>query len=424
MIVPNQKALMKWNGRNRQRFIDKGYIYTKIGETFEINIEDLTKGSHAKVLCSCDYSKCKKIFPKQYNECVKSNGLTFCSMECQSKWQAETRVGKNHPNYMERIKVNCDWCNKELERPEWRLKNNEHNFCNYECARNWHREVFVKSPEFTALMKNVMVNNLNEGKISSTESKPQIIINELLTDQKIKYINEIPFGDFSIDIQLENSNLFIEVNGEFWHCDNRFYNEINYEMQLKRIKNDKIKKTYITNKLNKKILYLWEFDIVTDLKLCHKLILEYINNNGRLENYHSFNYYIDEFGNLKLKNDIIKPYMDWHKKDLAKIIDLSVREKVNRYDPEKNVTFNCENCGKEVTRNKIEYNDHKHHYCSVECRQEANGKHDYECDNCGKPIEVKNYVFNELKDGKRKSITCSRKCQGELKSKRKKKSSN
>jgi hypothetical protein len=422
MIIPNQKTLMKWNGRNRQHFIDKGYIYTKIGENFEVNIEDLTKGSHAKVLCSCDYSKCNKIFPKQYNECVKANGLTFCSMECQNKWQSEFRVGENHPNYIERVIVKCDWCNKDLERLPWRLKNNNHNFCDYECARNWHREVFIQSDDFKKLMKNVMINNLNEGKISSTQSKPQIIINELLTDQKIKYINEIPFGDFAIDIQLENSGLFIEVNGEFWHCDNRFYDEINYDMQLKRIKSDKIKKTYINNKLNKPILYLWEFDIITDLELCNKLILKYIETNGILENYHSFNYYIDKFEDIVLNDEIIKPYMDWHKKDLAKIIDLSVREKVNRYDPEKNVTFNCEQCGKEVTRNKIEYEDHVHHYCSVECRQEATRRHDYNCDNCGKPMEVKNYVFNELKDGKRKSITCSRKCKGELKTKKKKSS--
>lgn len=45
------------------------------------------------------------------------------------------------------------------------------------------------------------------------------------------------------------------------------------------------------------------------MELCEKLILEYIRNNGILENYHSFNYHVDD-GELKLNNEIIVPYQD------------------------------------------------------------------------------------------------------------------
>ena len=43
--------------------------------------------------------------------------------------------------------------------------------------------------------------------------------------------------------------------------------------------------------------------------MCKKLILEYINKNGILENYHSFNYVIDD-GKLKLNKDIIISYQE------------------------------------------------------------------------------------------------------------------
>lgn len=41
-----------------------------------------------------------------------------------------------------------------------------------------------------------------------------------------------------------------------------------------------------------------------------KLILEYIKRNGILNNYHSFNYYLDEENNLRLNNVLTVPYQD------------------------------------------------------------------------------------------------------------------
>ena len=44
--------------------------------------------------------------------------------------------------------------------------------------------------------------------------------------------------------------------------------------------------------------------------MCEKLISLYIETNGILKNYHSFNYYTDKDDHLCLKNDIITPYQD------------------------------------------------------------------------------------------------------------------
>jgi len=38
--------------------------------------------------------------------------------------------------------------------------------------------------------------------------------------------------------------------------------------------------------------------------LCKKLITEYVNNGGILDNYHSFNYILDENGNLELLEEL------------------------------------------------------------------------------------------------------------------------
>lgn len=55
MIIPNQVVTIYWRINTKKIFVDKGYKFTKIGDPFEINVEDLTDGSHTMVRFICDY---------------------------------------------------------------------------------------------------------------------------------------------------------------------------------------------------------------------------------------------------------------------------------------------------------------------------------------------------------------------------------
>jgi hypothetical protein len=98
--------------------------------------------------------------------------------------------------------------------------------------------------------------------------------------------------------------------GDFWHCNPIKYNKTNMrDIQKKRIPKDKAKHTYLKNNYNIEVLYLWEDDIYNNFDVCKCLINKYINNNGVLENYHSFNYYLKD-NDLILIDNIIIPYQD------------------------------------------------------------------------------------------------------------------
>lgn len=81
------------------------------------------------------------------------------------------------------------------------------------------------------------------------------------------------------------------------------------EIHKKRIPRDKAKHTYIKKYYEIEILYLWENDIYNNIDVCVELIKKYIQKDGVLENYHSFNYHIND-GILTLNNNIITPYQD------------------------------------------------------------------------------------------------------------------
>jgi G:T-mismatch repair DNA endonuclease (very short patch repair protein) len=139
-----------------------------------------------------------------------------------------------------------------------------------------------------------------EGTRNSLEiSKPQQIINNVLDDLGINYISEYDCNYYLVDQYLTDYNLMIEVQGDYWHCSPLLSNRSNTSGIKKNKTKDKRKHTYIKNQYGIEILYLWETDINENLKLCIELIKTYIKNNGVLENYHSFNYILDN-GDLKL----------------------------------------------------------------------------------------------------------------------------
>ena len=54
---------------------------------------------------------------------------------------------------------------------------------------------------------------------------------------------------------------------------------------------------------------MWETDINNNPNLCIKLIDKYIQNGKILENYHSFNWQLEN-DTLSIKEDIIIPYQN------------------------------------------------------------------------------------------------------------------
>ncbi|OJT57514.1 hypothetical protein [Bacillus licheniformis] len=449
MIIEEQKVKVKWNNANRKHYVLKGYKFTKNGDEFEVALDDLTKSSKSKVLLSCDFCESKmyrdydranrqknhfcslrcsskfnankqkaKRIKKKCEYCKREYAIPkhlerisrFCDKHCLANWQKSAFKGENSAVYVKRENVNCDWCNKTINRTPSYLSQRKYNFCNIDCKRNWHKEILVKSEAFIKINRQNMLNNLSTGKISFTNSKPQVIINELLTAKKIRFTNEKKFGEYSFDVYLDDHDLLIEVNGGFFHVDNRFYEEIKYNMQLNRIKMDKKKKTYLKNYHNKNVLYLWEFDIITNLELCNELIDLFISTKGILENYHSFNY--DNQATLSISKKTIIPYMEWDKNDLAEITDLSVREKINRYQPSKHVKFNCDYCGKESVQYLYHYKNKDNHFCSAKCSKLYKQRNNscYQCKNCGKDVSLPKYRAELLKSGKVKNVFCSRSC--------------
>lgn len=238
-------------------------------------------------------------------EAKKKVPQRFCSISCQHEWQ-KSKVGIDNVRFQGEVRK-CDWCDKEIVVGKSNLDRFSYHFCSSKCRQLWYSAVYSQTDEWKDISRKRATRILSEYKFD-TNTKPQVIINNLLDEMNIKYINEYNMKYYAMDNYLQDYNLSIEVMGDYWHTNPLIYKDspIN-EMQQKRVTADKRKHTYVYNYYNHEILYLWESDIYNNLNMCKMLIQLYIKMNGILENYNSFNYHI--FNDmLALNSEIIYPY--------------------------------------------------------------------------------------------------------------------
>ena len=95
MIDLEQEVTIKWFTRNKKRFIDLGYKFTNISDTFSVKVKHLEKNSNVKVMVQCD--DCGKYFERRYREYNKiiDNKGTYKCRKCNAPYVSEIRINNN-----------------------------------------------------------------------------------------------------------------------------------------------------------------------------------------------------------------------------------------------------------------------------------------------------------------------------------------
>jgi very-short-patch-repair endonuclease len=416
-----------------------------------------SKHMHLKVLCNC--KNCNKSIKKPVSVYLK-NQEAFCSKECYWINKKEvTPKGKDNKQY-NRILTQCDNCGENIEITLYDMNATRHHFCTQSCYWQFRSKYYIGERANKIVYTEEMRNKLRERTakmysdgIFDRQTLPQRIVNEILTDLNLEYENEYTCKYYSIDNYLKEHNLMIEVMGDYFHGHPEKNSIIN-DMQLKNIIKDKRKHTYIKRYENIEVLYLWEDDILNNIDKVINIIKLYINNEGVLPNYHSFNYdYEEDFNEIIIKKSVIKNYMEFTSEELNSILisseqheklkiikklehntkfwdecnckycnkPISVlksrkensefmfcnKECKNSYYQEQHVTVNCDFCNKEIDIHKCKDKSNKLHFCNNECKLNYQRKDAVivYCDNCGKAISR---TANRAKN--QKHSFCDKKC--------------
>lgn len=362
MIIENQLIEVKITNSNRKHYENLGYSITNT--IIKAPPCDLPLGTRLKVLIQCDTCS-KKVFKPRAglnfdgnqfcsNSCAgkykftyknpnptkakisvnceqcekefyvsesikKKNKWHFCTRDCYAEFRHENLKGEKIYNYQD-IKSNCLICNKGFKTSKWHQDNDKDKFCSQECYYTYRSIHYIgeKHPRYGVkwsedrinAMRIVTASRIANGSFPQTETSIHVKIREILKRLKFDFEEEFQFKYFVLDFYDKNTNLAIEVMGDYWHANPKrypIYDELQ-TIQKKDVKRDKSKRTYLKKYENISILYLWELDINKNSLLCEKLIELYILRNGVLDDYNSFNYHLTSDGEISLNTVITQPY--------------------------------------------------------------------------------------------------------------------
>lgn len=220
MLVPNQYLTIRWHPRNKEWYINKGYVFTKIGDEFTVKADDLTLYSHDKVLVQCDY--CGAIIEKAFKEYIrgKKSGKDCCK-NCQKFKCVDVcleKYGVSNVFAREDVKEQIKETNKLLYGHEniahgsLRCKVIETNMERYGVPYT------TQAPEIIVKMRQSLYEN---GNVPSSKKEKEIC--QMLEDI---YGLESCFPNYAYDrlnfdclLIINNIKIDVEYDGWYWHKD-------------------------------------------------------------------------------------------------------------------------------------------------------------------------------------------------------------
>ena len=195
--------MVKWNINNKKWYINKGYLFTKIKDEFEIKVENLPQHSHILVDVKCDCEDCttpmtKPVIWANYIKYVHEDGKYYCA-KCGNKLFGKER----------RIKTRLK-NGKSFE--QWCIDNNHQDIINrwdYELNKcspqdicfsstGFNRKGYwfkcLKCAEHKSELKNI--NSVTSGYLGSMDCDQCISIISVYPEL-IKYFVDIKYSSYS-----------------------------------------------------------------------------------------------------------------------------------------------------------------------------------------------------------------------------------
>jgi len=222
---------VKWNGKTKKWYTDKGYSFTKIGDTFMVTPTDLTKGSHVKVKVKCDY--CENELMKTYKSYLRQsdNGKDVdCCKDCQyiksqrnclnkygvkNPMQIDSVKSKQQHTLLERYGVDSPMKSEILRNKQ--KENNIHKYGvpHYSQTKEWKSKIEKTS------IKNFGVSHFSKSKVVREKVRNTMFKNGTSpTSTQQNYIHSViggklnyPVSRSSLDIAFPSSKIYVEYDG-------------------------------------------------------------------------------------------------------------------------------------------------------------------------------------------------------------------
>lgn len=109
------------------------------------------------------------------------------------------------------------------------------------------------------------IDQIKKCNLKQIYTKPSILFEDMLKSNNISYEREKNFEYFLFDFYLLDFDFYIEIDGDYWHSNPKFYPDGPITSSQKINFYRDIKKNNLCKEKNLKLLRFWEFDILNNL---------------------------------------------------------------------------------------------------------------------------------------------------------------
>lgn len=135
ILVENQFINIKWNSLNKSYYTEIGYQFTKFGDVFTVNVEDLPITNKSNVSAICDIcGSVKTVNYNSYCRNVKSNSKYVCH-KCSTLLRYDRELKDKQIRYMNRLAEQCTVKGYKLLSVPSDIRNNT-SYIKYECPKH------------------------------------------------------------------------------------------------------------------------------------------------------------------------------------------------------------------------------------------------------------------------------------------------
>jgi very-short-patch-repair endonuclease len=124
-----------------------------------------------------------------------------------------------------------------------------------------------KAAEYKQKLRDASPERL--AKSGRKETKPERIIREILEKLEIPFQQEAPIGPYTVDFFLQQYNIVIQADGDYWHANPSIYKELS-RIQKTRRRIDASCDSFLGAR-GYRVLRFWESDLISNPEKCQKL---------------------------------------------------------------------------------------------------------------------------------------------------------
>lgn len=260
----NQIVLVKWNSKIKNHYVNKGYMFTKMGDVFEVKAKDLTKGSNIEVICRCDY--CKKEYKLQYKLYLHSikTGLLACN-NCQKFKHLNTIKKKYGVDNMSQI----DFVKEKKRQKSLERYGTDYSLQAKEVRELAKRTMFEKYGVYYPLQSDEIMSKITHSFFrngTTPTSKPERKLCDILSTLygKENCVHSYPLDRVNFDclLKFKNNLIDVEYDGNYYHKNRENYDNkrngyvMKHGYKILRIKGDKNDNLPTENIIKKAVDYL------------------------------------------------------------------------------------------------------------------------------------------------------------------------